>query len=30
MTEKCLDNVTFLIEEISNVVQGLDPKKAHS
>ena len=28
ITEKCLDNVTFSIEEIGNIIQGLDPNKA--
>ena len=29
MTEKRLDNVTFSIEEIGNIMQGLEPNKAH-
>ena len=28
MTKKHLDNVTFWIEEIGNIIQGLDPSKA--
>ena len=29
MTEKDLGNVIFSIEEIGNIMQGLDPNKAH-
>ena len=29
MTEKRLDNVIFSVDDIGNIIQGLDPNKAH-
>ena len=29
MTKKHLENVTFLIDKIGNIIWGLDPSKAH-